>query len=403
MLSLNEQMDIIKRGAEEIISEGELAEKIELSLRTGVPLTVKWGADPSAPDIHLGHTVSIRKLRQFQDLGHRVVFLIGDFTAMIGDPSGRASARKRLSRQQVVKNAETYRQQIFRILAPEKTVVEFNSRWCSALCFEEVLDLTSKYTVARMLERDDFEKRYQAGQAITIMEFLYPLIQGYDSVALKADIELGGTDQKFNLLVARDIQREYGQRPQVVVTMPLLVGTDGVQKMSKSLGNYIALDDPPEQMYGKTMSIPDELIYPYFELLTDVTREELKQIEKLLSDPQCNPMDLKRQLARRLVTMYYDVQKAEAAEKEFDAVFRKKEVPEQIRVHHLSVNSLWIVKLLTEVGVATSNSEARRLIRQGAVSIDGTRISDPELTIKFKGGEVLKVGKKRFMKLQIGH
>ncbi len=254
-----------------------------------------------------------------------------------------------------------------------------------------------------MLERDDFEKRYQAGQAITIMEFLYPLIQGYDSVALKADIELGGTDQKFNLLVARDIQREYGQRPQVVVTMPLLVGTDGVQKMSKSLGNYIALDDPPEQMYGKTMSIPDELIYPYFELLTDVTREELKQIEKLLSDPQCNPMDLKRQLARRLVTMYYDVQKAEAAEKEFDAVFRKKEVPEQIRVHHLSVNSLWIVKLLTEVGVATSNSEARRLIRQGAVSIDGTRISDPELTIKFKGGEVLKVGKKRFMKLQIGH
>ncbi|RKY71740.1 MAG: tyrosine--tRNA ligase [Candidatus Latescibacterota bacterium] len=403
MLSLNEQMDIIKRGAEEIISEGELAEKIELSLRTGVPLTVKWGADPSAPDIHLGHTVSIRKLRQFQDLGHRVVFLIGDFTAMIGDPSGRASARKRLSRQQVVKNAETYRQQIFRILAPEKTVVEFNSRWCSALRFEEVLDLTSKYTVARMLERDDFEKRYQAGQAITIMEFLYPLIQGYDSVALKADIELGGTDQKFNLLVARDIQREYGQRPQVVVTMPLLVGTDGVQKMSKSLGNYIALDDPPEQMYGKTMSIPDELIYPYFELLTDVTREELKQIEKLLSDPQCNPMDLKRQLARRLVTMYYDVQKAEAAEREFDAVFRKKEVPEQIRVHHLSVNSLWIVKLLTEVGVATSNSEARRLIRQGAVSIDGTRISDPELTIKFKGGEVLKVGKKRFMKLQIGH
>ena len=403
MLSLNEQMDIIKRGAEEIISEGELAEKIELSLRTGVPLTVKWGADPSAPDIHLGHTVSIRKLRQFQDLGHRVVFLIGDFTAMIGDPSGRASARKRLSRQQVVKNAETYRQQIFRILAPEKTVVEFNSRWCSALRFEEVLDLTSKYTVARMLERDDFEKRYQAGQAITIMEFLYPLIQGYDSVALKADIELGGTDQKFNLLVARDIQREYGQRPQVVVTMPLLVGTDGVQKMSKSIGNYIALDDPPEQMYGKTMSIPDELIYPYFELLTDVTREELKQIEKLLSDPQCNPMDLKRQLARRLVTMYYDVQKAEAAEREFDAVFRKKEVPEQIRVHHLSVNSLWIVKLLTEVGVATSNSEARRLIRQGAVSIDGTRISDPELTIKFKGGEVLKVGKKRFMKLQIGH
>ena len=299
MLSLNEQMDIIKRGAEEIISEGELAEKIELSLRTGVPLTVKWGADPSAPDIHLGHTVSIRKLRQFQDLGHRVVFLIGDFTAMIGDPSGRASARKRLSRQQVVKNAETYRQQIFRILAPEKTVVEFNSRWCSALRFEEVLDLTSKYTVARMLERDDFEKRYQAGQAITIMEFLYPLIQGYDSVALKADIELGGTDQKFNLLVARDIQREYGQRPQVVVTMPLLVGTDGVQKMSKSLGNYIALDDPPEQMYGKTMSIPDELIYPYFELLTDVTREELKQIEKLLSDPQCNPMDLKRQLEMR--------------------------------------------------------------------------------------------------------
>ncbi|MCK4591692.1 MAG: tyrosine--tRNA ligase, partial [Candidatus Latescibacteria bacterium] len=239
MLSLNEQMDIIKRGSKEIISEDELAGKIESSIQTGIPLTVKWGADPSAPDIHLGHTVSIRKLRQFQDLGHRVVFIIGDFTAMIGDPSGKTIARKHLSRQQVMQNAETYKQQIFRILDPEKTVVEFNSRWCNALSFEEILNLTSKYTIARMLERDDFENRYRTGQPITIMEFLYPLIQGYDSVALKADIELGGTDQKFNLLVARDIQREYGQIPQVVITMPLLVGTDGVQKMSKSLGNYI--------------------------------------------------------------------------------------------------------------------------------------------------------------------
>jgi tyrosyl-tRNA synthetase len=351
MLSLNEQMDIINRGSKEIISEDELAGKIESSIQTGIPLTVKWGADPSAPDIHLGHTVSIRKLRQFQDLGHRVVFIIGDFTAMIGDPSGKTIARKHLSRQQVMQNAETYKQQIFRILDPEKTVVEFNSR--------------------------------------------------YDSVALKADIELGGTDQKFNLLVARDIQREYGQIPQVVITMPLLVGTDGTQKMSKSLGNYIALDDPPEQMYGKTMSVPDELIYPYFELLTDATGEELEQIKKLLADPKCNPMELKKQLAKRLVTMYYDPQKAETAEREFDTIFRKKETPEQISVHRLSANLLWIIKLLTEVKFASSNSEARRLIQQGAVSIDGTRISDPELTIKFKGGEVLKVGKKNFVRLKI--
>jgi tyrosyl-tRNA synthetase len=400
MVSLNEQMDIINRGSKEIISEDELAGKIESSIQTGIPLTVKWGADPSAPDIHLGHTVSIRKLRQFQDLGHRVVFIIGDFTAMIGDPSGKTIARKRLSRQQVMQNAETYKQQIFRILNPEKTVVDFNSRWCSALSFEEILNLTAKYTIARMLERDDFENRYRTGQPITIMEFLYPLIQGYDSVALKADIELGGTDQKFNLLVARDIQREYGQIPQVVITMPLLVGTDGAQKMSKSLGNYIALDDPPKQMYGKTMSIPDELIDPYFELLTDATGEELEQIKKLLADPKCNPMELKKQLAKRLVTTYYDPQKAETAEREFDTIFRKKETPEQIPVHRLSANLLWIVKLLTEVKFASSNSEARRLIQQGAVSIDGTRIADPELTIKFKGAEVLKVGKKEFMRLE---
>ena len=402
MLSLNEQMDIIRRGTEEIISEEELARKVERSIRDQRPLIVKQGFDPTAPDIHIGHTVSIRKLKEFQDLGHRVVFLIGDFTGMIGDPTGKTEMRRRLSKEEVLQNAETYKQQIFKILDPEKTVIDFNSRWCAPLTFEDVLELTSRYTVARMLERDDFEGRYREGKPISIMEFLYPLVQGYDSVALKADVELGGTDQKFNLLVGRDLQREYGQEPQVVITMPLLVGTDGTEKMSKSLGNYIGINEPPGEIYGKTMSIPDELIYPYFELAADVSLKELREIKQKLDEGRAHPMDLKRQLARRLVAMYHDAKEAQTAEEAFDAVFKAGKVPEEIPEYSLPPGreTIWIVRLLTASGMAASNSEARRLIQQGAVSIEGRRVNDVEAELSLQGGEVLKVGKRKFVRIR---
>lgn len=399
MTSVQEQMEVILRGTAEVISEEELEGKLERSLRTGKPLTVKQGFDPTAPDIHIGHTVSLRKLRQFQDLGHKVVFLIGDFTGMIGDPSGRSEMRKRLSRQEVLQNARTYQEQVFKILDPERTVVAFNSEWCEPMKFEDVLVLASRYTVARMLERDDFSQRYKQGKPITIMEFLYPLIQAYDSVALKADVEVGGTDQKFNLLVGRDVQREYGQEPQVALMMPLLVGTDGKEKMSKSLGNYIGINEPPEEIYGKTMSIPDFLIYPYFELATDVDSSELAEIKRSLEDPEVNPMDLKRRLARRLVAMYHGEEAAKRAEEAFDKVFRRREVPDEVPEYVLNQDRIWIVRLLTSSGLASSNSEARRLIAQGGVYIDGQRVTDPNLEVEFKGGEVVKVGKRRFLKV----
>jgi len=399
MTSVQEQMEVILRGTAEVISEEELEGKIERSLRTGKPLTVKQGFDPTAPDIHIGHTVSLRKLRQFQDLGHKVVFLIGDFTGMIGDPSGRSEMRKRLSRQEVLQNARTYQEQVFKILDPERTVVAFNSEWCEPMKFEDVLVLASRYTVARMLERDDFSQRYKQGKPITIMEFLYPLIQAYDSVALKADVEVGGTDQKFNLLVGRDVQREYGQEPQVALMMPLLVGTDGKEKMSKSLGNYIGINEPPEEIYGKTMSIPDFLIYPYFELATDVDSSELAEIKRSLEDPEVNPMDLKRRLARRLVAMYHGEEAAKRAEEAFDKVFRRREVPDEVPEYVLNQDRIWIVRLLTSSGLASSNSEARRLIAQGGVYIDGRRVTDPNLEVEFKGGEVVKVGKRRFLRV----
>jgi len=399
MASVQEQMDVILRGVAEVISEEELEHKIERSLKTGKPLTVKQGFDPTAPDIHLGHTVSLRKLRQFQDLGHKVVFLIGDFTGMIGDPSGRSEMRKRLSREEVLQNAQTYQEQVFKILDPEKTVVAFNSSWCEPMKFEDVLVLTSKYTVARMLERDDFSQRYKQGKPITIMEFLYPLIQAYDSVALKADVEVGGTDQKFNLLVGRDLQREYGQEPQVALMMPLLVGTDGQEKMSKSLGNYIGINEPPEEIYGKTMSIPDFLIYPYFELATDVDASELAEVKRALKDPQVNPMDLKRRLARKLVEMYHGEEAAKRAEEAFDRVFRRREVPEDMPEYVLNEDKIWIVRLLTASGLASSNSEARRLITQGGVYIDGERVTDPNAEVEFKGGEVVRVGKRKFLRV----
>lgn len=399
MTSVQEQMEAILRGTAEVISEEELEGKLERSLRTGKPLTVKQGFDPTAPDIHIGHTVSLRKLRQFQDLGHKVVFLIGDFTGMIGDPSGRFEMRKRLSREEVLQNAKTYQEQVFKILDPERTVVAFNSEWCEPMKFEDVLVLASRYTVARMLERDDFSQRYKQGKPITIMEFLYPLIQAYDSVALKADVEVGGTDQKFNLLVGRDVQREYGQEPQVALMMPLLVGTDGKEKMSKSLGNYIGINEPPKEIYGKTMSIPDFLIYPYFELATDVDSSELVEIRRALEDPEVNPMDLKRRLARRLVAMYHGEEAARKAEEAFDKVFRKREVPDEVPEYVLNQDRIWIVRLLTSSGLVSSNSEARRLIAQGGVYIDGQRVTDPNLEVEFEGGEVVKVGKRKFLKV----
>jgi len=399
--SVQEQMEVIRRGAEEIIPEDELVQKLERSIREDRPLIIKEGFDPTAPDLHLGHMVSIRKLKQFQDLGHTVVFLIGDFTGMIGDPTGKNEMRKRMTREEVQQNAETYKEQIFKVLDPKKTVIDFNSRWHAKLRFEDVLVLASKYTVARMLERDDFQKRYREGRPISIMEFLYPLAQAYDSVALNADVELGGTDQKFNLLVGRDIMREYGLEPQVILTLPLLVGLDGTEKMSKSLGNYIGINEPPQEMYGKTMSIPDNLIYTYFELATEVPSAELAKIKQQLKDPRVNPRDLKARLAFEIVKLYHGLEAARYAEQEFNRVFREKELPEEIPEYRYNPaeGKIWIVRLLASAGLVPSNAEARRLIKQGAVSINGQRISDPDFEFIPEDQTVIKVGKRRFLRI----
>jgi tyrosyl-tRNA synthetase len=347
--------------------------------------------------------VSINKLRTFQDLGHTVVFLIGDFTGMIGDPSGRTSTRKAMTKEEVLENAETYKAQIFKALDPEKTVIDFNSRWCSPMNFEEVLALTSRYTVARILERDDFSNRYSEGRPISMLEFMYPLVQGYDSVALKADVELGGTDQKFNLLVGRDLQTGYGQQPQVVLTMPLLVGTDGVEKMSKSLGNYIGICDEPDQIYGKTMSISDELIYDYFELATDVPADELKSIKNMLDSKKVNPMDLKKRLAWKLVEIYHDSEKADNAQSNFVKQFSRGEVPDEmpdLLVEFDGSNQAWLPKVISDSGVVKSNSQAIRLIKQGGIKINDKTITDKDH--KISGGDelIIKIGKKNYFRIK---
>lgn len=398
MKSVSEQMDIIRRGTVDIINEEDLVKKLERSIATGKPLNIKQGFDPTAPDIHIGHTVSIYKLNDFQNLGHRVIFLIGDFTGLIGDPSGKTETRKRLTREEVEKNARTYRDQIFKILDPEKTVVEFNSRWCTPMNFEDVLKLSSRYTVARLLERDDFSNRYKEGKPISMMEFLYPLIQGYDSVALEADVELGGTDQMFNLLVGRVIQREYGQEPQVVITMPLLVGTDGVEKMSKSLGNYIGINDEPREIFGRTMSIADDLILPYFGLATRVSPEKIMEVKNRLKKGE-NPRNLKMELAETFVEMYHDVKAAKDACAEFEAVFSRRELPDEMPDVNVTMDEIWIVKLIKDAGFASSNAEARRLVSQGGVSIDGEKLTEPGADITIRDGSVLKVGKRRFAKI----
>lgn len=398
--SVNEQMDLIRRGAVEIIPEEELVQKIEKSIKSGKPLNIKLGCDPSRPDLHIGHSVVLRKLAQFQQLGHQAILIIGDFTGMIGDPSGRNSTRPALTLEQTRINGESYFQQASKILDKNKTKIVYNSEWLGKMTFEDVIKLASKYTVARMLERDDFTKRYKSGEPISIHEFLYPLAQAMDSVAIQSDVELGGTDQKFNLLVGRDIQREYGVEPQVILTMPLLVGTDGVEKMSKSYDNYIGISDPPEQIFGRTMSIPDTLIYKYFELATNVSNERLKEIKAALEDGKTNPRDLKRELARTLVAMYYDEAAALKAQEEFDKIFIKKEIPDEIDEFNIGENKeINILDLLLLVNFAPSKGEAKRLVQQGGVSIDGEKVSDVHQNIKIKSGMILKVGKRKFIKL----
>lgn len=398
--SVNEQMDLIRRGAVEIIPEEELVQKIERSIKSGKPLNIKLGCDPSRPDLHIGHSVVLRKLAQFQQLGHQAILIIGDFTGMIGDPSGRNSTRPALTLEQTRINGESYFQQASKILDKNKTKIVYNSEWLGKMTFEDVIKLASKYTVARMLERDDFTKRYKSGEPISIHEFLYPLAQAMDSVAIQSDVELGGTDQKFNLLVGRDIQREYGVEPQVILTMPLLVGTDGIEKMSKSYDNYIGISDLPEQIFGRTMSIPDTLIYPYFELATNVSNERLKEIKAALEDGKTNPRDLKRELARTLVTMYYDEAAAIKAQEDFDKIFIKKEIPDEIEEFNIEENrEINILDLLLLVNFAPSKGEAKRLVQQGGVSIDGEKVSDVHQNIKIKSGMILKVGKRKFLKL----
>lgn len=398
---VEKQLEVIADGTVEVINADELRAKLAHSLETGAPLRAKLGADPTAPDIHLGHSVVLKKLREIQDLGHEVVFLVGDFTALIGDPSGRSKTRPSLSPEEVENNAETYREQAFKILDPEKTIIDHNSRWAGPMTFRDVIELSGKYTLARMLERDDFRGRLNDNRPISIHELLYPLLQGYDSVALEADIELGGTDQKFNLMVARDIMREYGLKPEIAVIMPILVGTDGVQKMSKSLGNYIGVGEPPEEVFGKVMSVTDEVMLDYYRILRVLSESDIAEIEAKIKSGETNPKDAKIALARRLVETYYDTEAASAAETTFEKVHRDGGVPDEIPDVSPTSNPIDVISLIREAGFASSNTEARRLIKQGAVYIDGERIIDIERVIAIKGGEILKVGKRRFARLNV--
>lgn len=388
------QLEQIRRGSMEIINEEELVAK----LRKGAPLRVKAGFDPTAPDLHLGHTVLIQKLKHFQDLGHQVIFLIGDFTGMIGDPSGKSETRKPLTREQVLQNAESYKTQIFKILDPEKTEIAFNSTWMDQFSASDFVSLCSRYTVARMLERDDFEKRFKGNQPISIHEFLYPLVQGYDSVALRADVELGGTDQKFNLLMGRHLQREHGQASQVVLTMPILEGLDGVQKMSKSLGNYIGIDETPTDMFGKVMSISDELMWRYYELLSDAPLSEIRELKAKVESGELHPKTAKENLAEEITRRFHDADAATAAREGFNAVFANQGIPEDIEVFGVAAGAQ-LVDVLHDSGVCASKGDARRMCKQMAVSIDGRKEADA--AFGFTAGEyVVKVGKKRFLKVE---
>ena len=409
MKPLDEQLALIKKGCQEIIREEELKEKLEKSLASGKPLRVKAGFDPTAPDLHIGHTVLIQKLKHFQDLGHQVVFLIGDFTGLIGDPSGKSETRPPLTEEEVKANAATYERQIFKVLDPERTVIDFNSRWMKPMQAQDLIRLAARHTVARMLERDDFHKRMVSQTPIAIHEFLYPLIQAYDSVALEADVELGGTDQKFNLLVGRDIQREYGQRPQIVITLPLLEGLDGVQKMSKSLGNYVGIDEPPREMFGKMMSVPDSLMLRYYELLSDISPEDLAKLTRDLKSGAKHPRDAKEELAREITARYHGAAAAAEEAREFDRVFRKHEIRENVEsvVRALNPNagecveSPWVAHVMVSIGTSATTSQALRLIDQGAVRIEREKVTDRKLEVPVDRTFLLQVGKKQFKRVTI--
>ena len=398
-LSIDKQWELISRGAEEIIPEKELKQKLEQSINKDTPLIVKLGCDPSRPDLHLGHGVVLRKLRHFQDLGHQAILVIGDFTAMIGDPSQRNKTRPQLTLEETKANAESYIEQAGQVLNIDSLKIVYNSTWLDAMRFSDVIRLSSHYTVARMLERDDFTKRYKAEIPISIHEFMYPLAQAMDSVELKADVELGGTDQKFNLLVGRDLQREYKQDPQVIITLPLLEGTDGIEKMSKSYGNDIGLTDTPEDMYGKSMSISDEMIEKYFILAADANTKTVSKVKKQLSDSSQNPRDIKRELARAIVQLYHGQNAGKEAEQYFDRVIVNKDAPDEMDQVELSIDTQ-LIEVVTNEGLTSSKGEARRLIKQGAIRVDNEKIND-ESHILLKGKEVvIKVGKRRFIKIK---
>ena len=392
-----DQLKLLKRGTVEIISEAELLAK----LKKGKPLRVKAGFDPTAPDLHLGHTVLLHKMRQFQDLGHQAIFIIGDYTAMIGDPSGRNETRPALSERDIKVNVKTYEEQVFRILDLKKTQVVYNSAWLGKMNATDLIRLAARRTVARMLERNDFEKRFRAGVPINLHEFLYPLLQGQDSVALRADVELGGTDQKFNLLVGRDLQKDEGQEPQVVMTLPLLVGTDGVQKMSKSFGNAIGITESAREMYGKVMSISDQQMWNYYELLSALPMEEIGRLKQATADGQFHPMEAKRRLAVEITGRFHDPKSAQSAEEEFTRVFSRRETPQDVGEVRLAAKSgrIPVAQLLAETGLAPSRSEARRLLEQKAVTINGSRLSDPAGQIEANGTHLIQVGKRRFKKV----
>lgn len=391
-------MALITRGVDEVLLQDELEKK----LSRGKPLTIKAGFDPTAPDLHLGHTVLLNKLRAFQDLGHKVVFLIGDFTGMIGDPSGKNVTRKPLTREEVLANAETYKEQVFKVLDPAKTDVRFNSEWMNAMGAADMIKLAARQTVARMLERDDFKKRYKEGQAIAIHEFIYPLVQGWDSVVLKADVEMGGTDQRFNLLMGRELQREEALEPQTVITVPLLEGLDGVQKMSKSLGNYIGITDAPNDMFGKLMSVSDELMWRYFELLSFRSTEEIEALKQAIADGE-NPRNVKVALAKELITRFHDEAAADAAEQDFIQRFQKNAMPEDIASIELTLEDaqLGIASVLREASLVQSTSEAMRMIKQNAVRVDGERVTDTKLICERGSEAVYQVGKRKFARIKL--
>ena len=398
MASIDENLSVIRRGADEILIEAELVEK----LKRDKPLRVKAGFDPTAPDLHLGHTVLINKLRQFQDLGHEVLFLIGDFTGMIGDPTGKSATRPPLTRDEVIENARTYEQQIFKILDPEKTLVMFNSSWMGEMNAADLVQLAAKHTVARMLERDDFAKRYQSQQPIAIHEFLYPLIQGYDSVAMRADVELGGTDQKFNLLVGRELQKHYGQEPQIVLTMPILEGLDGVQKMSKSLNNYIGIHETPNEMFGKIMSVSDDLMWRYFELLSFKPTTTIADYKNEIAAGK-NPRDVKFDLAMEIIARFHNKQSAQAAKEDFIKRFSQGELPDDMPEVTVKTDTgaILLPNLLKEAKLVASTSEGRKMIQQGAVKIDSEKVVDPTLQIKGDTSHIYQVGKRRFARINV--